>query len=62
MRAADKAKLDDFYRNKIGNGADMFSWTHPQSGTRYTVRFVGAPHFVLKAPNIWSVQLTLQEV
>lgn len=46
IEAADEALLRAFETTTLRNGADAFTWTHPISGTVYTVR--------LTAPIKWS--------
>lgn len=38
---ADTTLLRTFEVTTLRNGADSFQWTHPLSGTTYTVRLVG---------------------
>lgn len=37
----DASALRTFEQTTLHNGADPFSWTHPVSGTTYTVRLAG---------------------
>lgn len=43
IEPADEALLRAFEITTLRNGADSFTWTHPISGTTYTVRLNPAP-------------------
>lgn len=65
MVPADEALLRAFYTTTLRNGADSFTWTHPISGTTYTVRFTAPIKFVRArgmAGGAVSAALSMREV
>jgi len=45
LKSADEALLRAFEITTLRNGADAFTWTHPISGTSYTVRLAAPIQF-----------------
>lgn len=62
INSTDKAALVTFETTTTKNGADSFTWTHPVSGTVYTVRFTTPLRFVYIAPGMWRAEFGLREV
>lgn len=62
MTASDLSSLLTFYKTTVVGGAGDIAWTHPDSGTSYTVRFNEALQYRLVAPGIYEVQAVLREV
>jgi hypothetical protein len=63
LSQADKDTLENFVTNTVYVEAISFTWTHPQSGTVYTVRFRGAPEYVYRGVGYWDVDnITLEQV
>jgi len=58
---ADKALIDDFYKNTI-KGAGSFTWTHPQAQTQHTVIFTKPPQFELVFLDYWKCEIELREL
>lgn len=58
---ADKALIDNFYKDTL-KGADSFIWTHPLTGTNYTVVFEQPPSFTLVFLGYWNVELRFREL
>lgn len=59
----DAGLLRAFEITTLRNGADSFAWTHPLSGTVYTVRLTGPIKFAKQQVGTHSVvALTLREV
>lgn len=61
MIAADVALLKAFELTTLRNGADMFTWTHPITGT-FTVRLAGPIRFSKDDYSGTRVSFTLKEV
>ncbi|PIQ26127.1 hypothetical protein COW64_12340 [bacterium (Candidatus Blackallbacteria) CG18_big_fil_WC_8_21_14_2_50_49_26] len=63
LDATDTAALRAFEITTLRNGADSFSWTHPISGTSYTVRLAGQIDFSTdQHRSLTGASFTLQEV
>jgi len=61
LTQADKNTLDTFVDTVKGD-ADIFTWTHPQSGTVYNVRFAKPPELELFALDLWRTEFDLETV
>jgi phage-related protein len=61
MIAADKATLETFV-DTVREGADSFTWTHPQTAVAYTVRFNPIPKFELVSVNLWNCEFGVKTV
>lgn len=61
LSQADKNTLDTFVDTVKGD-ANIFTWTHPQSGTVYNVRFAKPPEFELFAIDYWKTEFDLETV
>lgn len=61
LSQADKVTLDNFVASVMG-AANAFSWTHPTTGTVYTVRFEKPPAFELIVYGWWSTEVVLVTV
>lgn len=57
----DKIILETFV-NTVSGGADRFLWTHPKTGTPYTVRFDKPLKFTYPYYGLWDVEFQLNEV
>ena len=59
---ADKAALEAWQvATKYGAGFD--TWTHPKTGTNYTVRLLGPIKFKLnEADSVWMAEFELEQV
>jgi len=59
---ADKVLLWTFERDTVHYGADPFTWTHPQTSTGYTVRFLTPIQFRREDDQglTWSVRVELE--
>lgn len=62
LSAADEALLRAFEITTLRNGADSFTWTHPISGTTYTVRLTGPIRFSRPSVSGADASFTLREV
>lgn len=63
LNDADEALLRTFETTTLRNGADSFTWTHPKSGTTYTVRLKGPIKYSRKRTfNSLDVSMLLREV
>lgn len=59
----DVALLRTFESTTLRNGADAFTWTHPLTGTSYTVRLQGPIRFSqVKGHTSENVSFMLREV
>lgn len=54
-------KLDDFVAT-VKFGADSFTWTHPDTGTSYTVRFAQIPAYQTIFKDRYDCEFILLEV
>ncbi len=61
MNIDDKEDLEDFI-DTVREGADIFTWTHPQTSASFDVRFDPIPKFELVAHNIWKCEFGLKQV
>lgn len=60
---ADVTLLRTFETTTLRNGADSFTWTHPLSGTTYTVRLTAPIKFArAQAGTLSEVSMMLREV
>lgn len=63
LSSADEALLRAFETATLRNGADSFTWTHPLSGTSYTVRLSGAIKWKRpRSPGKVDASMMLREV
>lgn len=62
LSVADKNMLQFFEQNTVRGGADSFTWTHPTTGTSYTVRFTGPIKYTLVPPGKHNAEFMLREV
>jgi len=59
MSTGDKTTLETFFENNVG---DTFTWTYPDSGTTYTVRFSDDELSFKYVPvGHWQIDITLEE-
>lgn len=63
LGATDESTLRAFEVTTLRNGADSFTWTHPLSGTTYTVQLIGPIKYGRKqAGGVVDVSFKLREV
>lgn len=58
---ADKTALEA-HVDSVKGSADSFLWTHPKTGTQYTVRFDKPPKFSYVQYGYWDTEFMLKEV
>lgn len=63
LKDVDVNLLRTFETTTLRNGADSFTWTHPLSGTTYTVQIIGGIKYSRKQPpGVVDVMFKLMEV
>ncbi|OHD27428.1 MAG: hypothetical protein A2Y38_05660 [Spirochaetes bacterium GWB1_59_5] len=60
LEAADEALLRAFEITTLRNGADSFTWTHPKSGTTYTVRLIAPIKFTRRKYKVGAVDVVIK--
>lgn len=61
ITTADKVTLEAFVQTVAG-GANQFTWTNPQDGSNYEVRFNPIPNFSYNSYDRWNVTFSLEQV
>lgn len=61
LEQEDKDALESFVETVKGD-TGIFTWTHPQSGATYNVRFSKTPEFELWTMRLWKTELELETV
>jgi phage-related protein len=61
LKTDEFKKLDSFIKNDAKMGVNTFVWTHPELGTKHTVRVSSYPEHELVEGNYWQVTVELQE-
>jgi len=61
LTTVDKVTLEAFVTT-VGGGAHQFTWTNPQDGNSYEVRFNPIPSFSYTSYDRWNVTFSLEQV
>lgn len=61
---SDKGDIEGFCNNTVKVGSNIFTWTNPEDGVTYNVRFKGAPTYKYVgagATRRWDIDFELEQ-